>query len=208
VQRLPDWDAAADLLATGGVVLLPTDTLPGLHCRADLPEAVQRLVDLKRRVVTKPFLLLCGSALQALDFTTAPDSRAIVYARHCWPGPFTLIFPAGPEAPTAVTAGLPTVALRVPEPLELRRLVTAAGFALVSTSANLPGRPPTPDLEVASKLFATQVDGVLTAIPDWQPVASSAQASTLIDLTTWPPRMLRKGVGKPPDWLHGSAPGR
>ena len=204
MRLLPNWEDAAALLARGGIVLLPTDTLPGLHCRADLPRAVSNLNALKQRRGRQPFLLLSGSMAGALEFTSAQDPRLVAYVKQCWPGPFSLILPASPAAPDAVTAGGPTVALRVPRPYELQRLVTAAGFPLVSSSANLSGQSPAADMEEARHRFQEVVDGVLAVQPSWQPGAAEARASALVDLTVWPPRLLREGPEPLPPWQAGA----
>lgn len=200
MRLLPNWEDAALLLARGGVVLLPTDTLPGLHCRADLPQAVSNLNALKQRQGTQPLLMLSDSLERALAYTASSDPKAVAYAELCWPGPFSLILPAGVAAPVAATAGGATVALRVPRPAALRRLVTATGFPLVSSSANLSGQSPAVNMEEAKLRFQEVVDGVLTVHSSWQPSADEAKASALVDLTRWPPHLLRVGPEPLPPW--------
>jgi L-threonylcarbamoyladenylate synthase len=119
------------------------------------------------------------------------------YARRCWPGPFTLILPAGPGIPTEITGGGRTVALRVPALEALRRIVTGAGVPLVSTSANRAGTAAPVDLETAVELFGDEVDAV-GELPS--PPAEERQASALVDLTVWPPRVLRRGPRPLPSW--------
>jgi len=193
LRRLIDWGDAAKMLAAGGIVLMPTDTVPGLHCRADHKSAILRLIQLKGRDPAKPFLLLCSSLEEALSLTIRDDSQVLKVARHCWPGPFTLILPAGPEVPVAATNGDRKVALRVPQPAELRQLVAAVGSPLISTSANHAGNSPATDMAEAERRFAAVVDGVVTEIPFWLPVGEKARASALVDVTSWPPRVLRAG---------------
>jgi len=158
--RSHDPDRLAKSLAEGAVVLMRTDTLPGLHARADHEEAVARILDIKGRPDDKPLLLLCADTDTALAYALDPSPEAVTYARTCWPGPFTLILPAGPKAPPAATRGLATVALRVPTPTRLRGLITAAGGALVSTSVNRAGEPPLSCLDDAVALFGERVDMV------------------------------------------------
>ena len=200
----------ARVLAGGGIAVLATDTLPGLHCRADHAASVARLRALKGRARDKPLLLLCASPAQALAMTRA-DERQTAYAQRCWPGPFTLILPAGPLAPNAAiagggagAAGGATVALRVPAVTPLRHLIEEAGGPLVSTSANLAGEPASIDLAEAVRRFGAGIDAVS---PDWPPDgggdaagAGRPGASALIDLLVWPPRLLRDGPLPPPPW--------
>jgi L-threonylcarbamoyladenylate synthase len=198
--RTHDPDRLAACLAEGLVALMRTDTLPGLHALADHEAAVARILDLKDRPDDKPLLLLCATADKALAHTLAPSLEAVAYARTCWPGPFTLILPAGPAAPRAATRGRPTVALRVPQPPRLRDMIAAAGGALVSTSVNRTGEPPMTDLDDAVTHFGERVDVVgemeWGQSPDTQPPG----ASTLLDVTCWPPRLVRAGATAPPPW--------
>lgn len=197
-DRTDDPRRVARALADGEVVLLRTDTLPGLHARADRSEAVDRIRRFKGRAGDKPLLLLCASPEDALALAAESGAQARDYIGRCWPGPFTLVLPAGPTAPAAATRGGDTVAVRVPAPAGLRELIAEAGGALVSTSANLAGRPPETDLDAAAALCGEAVDVV--ADLDWDAGSPDAGASTLLDLTVWPPVVLRPGAQAPPDW--------
>ncbi len=203
MRTLRDLDELGRILAAGGVVLLPTDTLPGLHCRADRADAVGRIVALKGREAGRPLLLLCATAEQAFTLAAPLDARVEAYARACWPGPFTLILPHGPGAPLTATGGGAGVACRVPDSPPLRTLIAAAGFPLVSTSANRSGRPPSFDLAEAARQFGESVDAVgegLVPAPVVAPGLAPGQASALADLTVWPPLLLRAGPRPLPPW--------
>jgi L-threonylcarbamoyladenylate synthase len=190
---------AARLLDRGGVVLLPTDTLPGLHARVDRPAALARLAELKGRTEAKPLLVLAGS-VAAVGRVAAPlTPRQEAYARRCWPGPFSLILTAAPGLAAAARGPGGTVAVRVPRPEALRKLLTAVGVPLASTSANRAGQAPAADLAAATALFAGLVDGACD--PGDPPAPGNSRPSTLIDLTVWPPRVLREGPQTPPDAL-------
>ncbi len=194
------FDAAVGLLKSGGVLLLATDTLPGFHCRADLADSVARIIALKGRRAEKSLLVLAGSMEQAARVTGTLDDRQSAYCRNCWPGPFSLILPAGRELSPAVNAGGKTVAVRVPGLASLRSLILAVDFPLVSTSANRSGDSPCTDFETALGAFRDQLDGC------WEPreklpgAAGSGVTgpSALIDVTIWPPVQLRQGPENPP----------
>lgn len=207
-ERISDPEVLARILAAGGLVLSPTDTLPGLHCRHDIGSAIARLNVLKGREPNKPLVLLCSSVAQALGVASAPlPARIEQYISRCWPGPFTLILPVGSRLLAPVTGVGRGVALRVPALSWLSRLVAAAGAPVASTSANRSGQIPCVDIEDAAALFQDKVDAV-GVLPPGERVAAVPEglvgrASALIDLTAWPPRLLRQGPVPPPPWTEG-----
>ncbi len=177
-------------LRAGGVLLLATDTLPGLHCRADLPEAVQRVVDCKGREAGKSLLVLAGSVAQAQAVTGPLSGGQLAACRRCWPGPFSLVLPAGAGLAPAVTGGRTTIAVRVPAVPALRELILAVGVPLVSTSANRAGQEPARDMAAAEAAFGALVDGVWGVLPV---LAVPPLPSAVVDLTADPFRELRAG---------------
>ncbi len=190
------FEEAVSILDRGGVLLLPTDTLPGLHCRADRPAGVERVAGLKGRDDGKPLLVLAGSWGQTQGVCGPLTALQERVCRACWPGPFSLILPAGGLLARRVTAGGTTVAVRVPRHPQLQRLILGVGFPLVSTSANLQGQPPCTELEEAMALFGPKVDGC------WQPAdgpAAGTRPSALVDLSGPAPRVLRPGPLPLPD---------
>ena len=182
-------DAAARCLRAGGVMLLGTDTLPGLHARADDARAVARILAAKGRPDGKPLLVLAGSLAQARSVTGPWEADQAAACARCWPGPFSLILPAAAGLAEAVTAGGATLAVRVPALEELRALLLQVGAPLVSTSANLAGTAPATDLAAALAAVGAATDGW------WQsasPGAGSAP-SAVVDLVTRPFHVLRPG---------------
>ena len=198
---------AVRILHSGGILLMATDTLPGFHCRADRAAAVERIDRLKGREEGQPLLVLAGSAAQASEVVGVLDSRQSALCAVCWPGPFSLILPANKNLAAGVSAGRGTVAVRVPGWRSLQELVLAAGFPLVSTSANLSGEEPAADLAGAVDRFGSLVDGILD-LGDREPWRGPEQAwsgpSTLVDATVWPPLVLRAGPRPLPAVDQGS----
>lgn len=177
-------------LRSGGVLLLATDTLPGLHCRADDASAVDRIFAIKRRSAGKSLLVLAGSVAQALAVTgplSAIQTRACV---QCWPGPFSLVLPAGTGILAAALNESRTVAVRVPAVPALRELILEVGVPLVSTSANLTGRPAARKLPAAAAALGALVDGIWGEDPA---AGTPLLPSALVDLTVEPFRVLRPG---------------
>ncbi len=186
---------AAVALRHGGVLLLSTDTLPGIHCRADDQTAVQRVAGIKGRDHGKPLLVLAGSLKQALTVCGLLDATQLEICNVCWPGPFSLILPAGDLLAERVTCGFGTVAVRVPAEENIRRLICAVQVPLVSTSVNLQDEVPIQDMKIAWDSFHDEVDGVWDNPQD---LPSDGIASALVDLCAEQPRILRQGSLKFP----------
>jgi L-threonylcarbamoyladenylate synthase len=131
---------AAELLRAGRLVAVPTETVYGLAARADSAAAVAAIYRAKGRPDFNPLIVHVGSMELAESFA-AFDDRARELAQCFWPGPLTLVLPlreAAPIAP-AVTAGLPTIALRMPAHPAMRALLAETGLPLAAPSANRSG---------------------------------------------------------------------
>lgn len=196
--RCHDPAGIADRLRKGQLGILTTDTLPGLHCRANDADAVARIRDLKGRDADKPLLVLCADRDAAFALIGLTTQRTRDYADSCWPGPFTLVFMAGPTAPPAAISADGTVAIRVPADGWLLDILKRTACPLVSTSVNRVGEPPALTLTEAETLFGSWVDFSATA------AGSAAQctgaSSCLLDMRSEPPRVLRRGPLAPPVW--------
>ncbi|MBI1845805.1 MAG: threonylcarbamoyl-AMP synthase [Candidatus Rokubacteria bacterium] len=179
---------AAAVLARGGLVAFPTETFYGLGAMALDPAAVRRVVEAKGRPESKPVLLLVDSIamVERLATEITPAARALMH-RH-WPGALTLVVRARAEVPVEVTAGTGTVGVRLsPHPVATG-LVRALGRPITAPSANPSGSaPPTTAREVLEALA-----GALDLVLDGGPTAGGA-ASTVLDVTGDPPRVIRRG---------------
>ncbi|MEJ6010279.1 L-threonylcarbamoyladenylate synthase [Novosphingobium aquae] len=154
--------AAADCLRGGSLVAVPTETVYGLAARADSESAVAAIYRAKGRPDFNPLIVHVPS-LEAAEAIALFDDRARKLAAAFWPGPLTLVLPLreGTEITPAVTAGLPTIALRVPAHPAMRALLEISGLPLAAPSANRSGGvSPTTAGHVASSL-GNRVDMVL-----------------------------------------------
>lgn len=155
---------AAELLRAGQLVGVPTETVYGLAARADSEAAVAAIYRAKGRPDFNPLIVHVASLGQARSLARL-DARAEELAARYWPGPLTLVLPSQAGAPIvpAVTAGLPTIALRMPDHPVMRDLLEAVEFPLAAPSANRSGgiSPTTPAHVVQSLGPAVQavVDG-------------------------------------------------
>jgi len=132
---------AAECLRRGGLVAFPTETVYGLGVHALDRGAVQRLFEAKGRPANDPLIVHVDAveSIQAL-VATVPDAARQLAARF-WPGPLTIVLPRSSRVPDEVTAGLNTVAIRVPAHPVARALLSAAGIPVAAPSANLFSRP-------------------------------------------------------------------
>jgi L-threonylcarbamoyladenylate synthase len=149
--------AAAALIAAGGIVAVPTETVYGLAADAGNAEAVARIYAAKGRPSFNP-LIVHAPDLAAVEALAEVDEQARALAHRFWPGPLTLVLPLRAGAPIAslVTAGLDTVAIRVPAHRAMRALLEAAGRPLAAPSANRSnGISPTRAAHVAASLGAS-----------------------------------------------------
>ena len=145
---------AAALIASGQPVALPTETVYGLAARADSPEAVAAIYAAKGRPGFNPLIVHVASVAQA-EAIAQFDDRARDLAAKFWPGALTLVLSLKPEAriAPAVTAGLPTIALRCPAHPVMRGVLEASGLPLAAPSANRSGGvSPTSAAHVAASL--------------------------------------------------------
>lgn len=154
-------DAAA-VIARGGIVAIPTDTLYGLAADPFNPEAVARVFAVKHRPPERAIPLIAADRGQVEQaFGPLPPGAARVAAQF-WPGPLTLLVPAVPTLAAAVSSDAGRVGVRVPAHAVARELCRACGTPLTATSANVSGEPATSDPDdVASGL--TDLDLLIDA---------------------------------------------
>jgi L-threonylcarbamoyladenylate synthase len=127
---------AAEILRSRGLVIFPTETVYGLGANALDAAAVAKIYALKGRPATSPLIVHVGSIEQARELASEWLAEAEQLAREYWPGPLTLVVPKQPVIPDEVTAGLPTVGLRMPRHPVALALLRAAGVPIAAPSAN------------------------------------------------------------------------
>ena len=180
---------AARILAEGGLVAFPTDTVYGVGAHAFQPDAVERIYVAKIRPRDKAIPILLARADDLVLVAEGITETAWLLAERFWPGGLTLVLPKKAKVPDVVSAGGPTVAVRVPDHPVFLALVAALGAPLAATSANLSGRP---SLITAQDVEA-ELGGRIELILDGGACAGGVP-STVLDLTTDPPTILRAGA--------------
>ena len=191
-------------LQDGGILAYPTETVYGFGTMIDR-DAVEKLVQLKRRPPAKPFLLLISDTpMLARIGLHLTRSASMLAARH-WPGPLTLVLPGGerriPERLRGPEGG---IAVRWTSHPGLQRLISALGDPITSTSANLPGQPAavTSD-EVVQQWRSAIARGTMRLLDAGR--LPPSPASTVVDCTGRVPRVIRPGA-LPAATLRDSVP--
>jgi L-threonylcarbamoyladenylate synthase len=181
-------EQAVGTLHHGELVAFPTDTVYGVGAHAFLTEAVARLYTVKQRPAHLPIPLLLPDATAMEAVCCDIPTVAWQIAERFWPGALSLILKRTPAVPDAVTAGGRTLAVRVPDHPLVRDLCRALGVPLAATSANRHGQPD----PVTAAEVEVALGGRIPLILDGG-ACPGGVASTVLDLTVWPPAILRPG---------------
>ena len=186
--------------ATGKLVVFPTETVYGLGAHALDAVAVQKIFAAKERPANDPLIVHIAHIGQVNQCAVGMPAGARKLALSFWAGPLTLILKKKPEVPDLVTAGLPSVALRVPSHRVARALMEMAGIPIAAPSANRFSRPsPTTAAHVLEDL-----DGRVDLILDAGPTDIGLE-STIVDFTVDPP-VLRRPGGITLEQVHSLVP--
>src|SRR5579863_7725174 len=180
---------AGDLIRRGRLVAFPTETVYGLGANALDAEAVERIFRVKGRPSTSPLIVHVASEQTARGLTTEWPPAAGSLARKFWPGPLTLVLPKRDCIPVIVTAGLPTVGLRVPSNAVALALLTEAGVPIAAPSANRFTELSPTTAEHVLKSLGAEVDLILDGGP-----TEVGIESTVISLSGPEPLLFRPGM--------------
>ena len=181
-------ETAADILRSGGLVAIPTETVYGLAANGLDTEAVAKIFIAKGRPQDNPLILHVAEAKEMERFCHSIPESAYRLAEAFWPGPLTMVLPARDCVPKCTTAGLPTVAIRCPDNDITRQIIRLSGVPLAAPSANLSGKPST----TTAQHVLHDHNGRIDAIVDGGPCRVGVE-STIIDLSEDKPRLLRPG---------------
>lgn len=182
---------AAASIRNGGIVVFPTETVYGIGANAFDKMATARIFKIKGRPSDNPMIVHVSSMEMADKIADIPK-RYRSSIKKIWPAPLTIIVHAKKSLPKAVTAGLDTVAIRMPDSKVALSLIREAGVPIVAPSANISGKPSSTNASHAKKYFNGKVDVIIDA-------GSSrfGVESTVIDLNNF--EILRPGAFTPND---------
>ena len=147
------------IIKQGAVVVKKTDTLYGIIASADIPEAVERIYQLKERSQEKPFIVLLSHMRDLKRFSPVLNSRMLRVLEEKWPGKTSIIIPLGDESRQKffyIHRGFGSIAFRIPQDKELRDFLSLTG-PVVAPSANKEGFPPAKSIEEAFEYFGADI---------------------------------------------------
>ncbi len=181
---------AVIVLARGGVVAIPTDTLYGLAADPTSLAAIDRLMTVKGRSAERAIALVGADLAQVVEDLGALPPLAQTLASRYWPGPLTLLVPRPDAMPPELTGGRPLVGVRVPNDPTTRELCRVWGHLLTATSANISGEPPSNDPNVVARVFE-QRDVALLLDAGFTP---GGAPSTVVEAVGDDVRLIRPGA--------------
>lgn len=189
-QRLEaaDWRRAAEILKRRGLLGIPTETVYGLAANGLDEGAVAKIFEAKGRPQDNPLILHVPNACWLERYCRDIPRAAYTLAERFWPGPLTMVLKRRENVPDRVTAGLDTVGMRCPAHPLTCQVIEAAGVPVAAPSGNTSGRPSPTTAEHMLEDMDGKIDGIL-----FGGACAVGVESTIVDLTSNPPRLLRPG---------------
>lgn len=189
---MSDLTEAIKILKEGGIVIYPTDTAFGIGCRIDNPASVKRLFDLRKRPVYQAVPILVSSAKMAEKYYLSPLPYNVrLLMKEYWPGGLTIVYNCQTDLiPPLVRGGSDTVGLRMPNHQAVKQLIEGVGVPILGPSANFHGQPTPFSFDQLDKKLMKLADYVLDG------ECRLKQASTVIDCTVSPFKVIRQGAVK------------
>lgn len=183
-----DLARASDILRSGGLVAVPTETVYGLGANAFDQDACLKIFAAKGRPADNPLIVHIAHKSQLCDIVAEVNENAEKLMDAFWPGPLTIVMKKSDKIPYEVSAGLDTVAVRMPSHTVANKLLDMCGLPVAAPSANTSGKPsPT-----TAKHVYDDMNGKIDAIVDGGSCTVGLE-STVIDVTEDIPKLLRPG---------------
>jgi tRNA threonylcarbamoyl adenosine modification protein (Sua5/YciO/YrdC/YwlC family) len=181
---------AAEILASGGIIIYPTDTVYGLGCSVENKNAIERIYLVKRQRSNKPFSFVCSDLKHISEYAHVSNA-AFKIMKHLIPGPYTFILPAArmKQLPKILVSKRKTVGIRVPDSKVSLAIVREMGHPILSTSVTDESGALLNDPVKIVGEFRNSVDLIIDG------GALVSEPSTVIDLTGDEPKVVRQGAG-------------
>lgn len=184
-----DISRAAEIISSGGLVAVPTETVYGLAANGLDEAAVGEIYEVKGRPEVKPLSLMVPGKEAMEQYCQGVPKAAYALAERFWPGPLTIILKSKDRVPEIVRAGGSTVGLRCPDHKLTLELLRACGKPLAAPSANPSGEPSPKNAQKVFEYFGGRIDAILDGGE-----CGIGTESTIIDMSRKPYRILRKGA--------------
>lgn len=188
----PDEEKLAEavrVLREGCVVAFPTETFYGLGADARNEAAVEKIFRIKGRNFRNPLPVIIANDGEVISLVEAIPATAKILMQAFWPGPLTLIFRAAPSVSFRLTGGTGKIGIRVSSHPVARLLAAGLGGPLTATSANLSGGPECSSANTVIRVLGDLPDAVIDG-----GTSLGGAGSTILDVTVFPPRILREGA--------------
>lgn len=183
-------EKASEILIKGGVGIFPTDTAYGIGCRIDRADSVEKIYEIRKRPLEKSLLALVSSKEMAEAYAYISEKADKIIQRY-WPGGLTIILRCKKEmVPGIVRSNGDTIAFRMPNHLEILKLIDKVGVPIVAPSANMTGQVTPLSFEEVNKKLIDEVDFALKG------VCTIKGVSTIINATADDVKVVRQGVVK------------
>ncbi len=179
---------SAEVIKSGGLVAFPTETVYGLGANGLDEKAVKKIFEAKGRPSDNPLILHIADRKQVFELAKDVPSNAGKLMDSFWPGPLTMIFNKAQNVPGVISAGLDTVALRMPSHPIALALIKESGVPIAAPSANTSGRPSPTNAKHVIEDLSGKIDVIIDAGN-----AKIGLESTVLDVTVDPPVVLRPG---------------
>lgn len=180
---------AVEVLQNGGIVLLPTDTVFGICCRIDKQESLEKLFTIKKRDPKQAVPILVSSTDMVKEYALPFDEKVENLMETYWPGGLTIVLPCEKEKVLSLVRGDgDSVGFRIPDMPSVYEIIERVGVPIVGTSANFHGNPSVTKYQDLDPNLVALVDFVLPED------SLGGVASTVLDCSTTPWKILRKGA--------------
>jgi L-threonylcarbamoyladenylate synthase len=190
--RKPDEEALAEavrIIREGGIVAFPTETFYGLGVDARQEAAVEKIFHIKGRNSRNPISVIVDSEQELIPLVENVPEAARILMQKFWPGPLTLVFSAASSVSSRLTGGSGKIGIRVSSHAVARLLAKGIAGPLTATSANLSGEKECTRAAEVIPLLGDRLDAVIDGGP-----TPGGIGSTILDITVYPPLVLRTGV--------------
>ncbi|MCD6153052.1 MAG: threonylcarbamoyl-AMP synthase [Syntrophobacterales bacterium] len=185
----PSIDKAADILREGGIIAYPTETFYGLGADAENEKAIEKIYTIKGRNFKNPISIIIGNRTDVIKLVKdVPETGSLLMNRF-WPGGLTILFEASHNVPRQLTAGTGKIGIRLSGNLIATSLAKTFSKAVTATSANLSGQKECLSVDDVIDSIGNSVDAIIAGGS-----TLGGLASTIVDVTTDPPNIVREGV--------------